>query len=274
VATGAKSAVDMAATCTEKKCDEVVLHAAARGALARGSSALLPFLELLEQAWTRGTDPSKPRAIAVAAGVGLLADPSGRGVPTSTLAAWAESGSPLAPLAARALPTRDDDVTRGRIERLLKGSDPVVRAHVALGLGKDPEKDAVSLLVAAYRFEDDAQVRAAIVRALSERKEPQRTATLEAARALDADDGVRALARAALAGRALPPAATLAQAAAWVSIEDNDASASDAKTTPPRTGRVVRSDGIAVPFVADPDGVLLVPGLSHQRYNLQLQSNE
>lgn len=266
VATGAKSAADVIASCTEKKCDEPALHAAARGALARGSAELSPFLGLLESSWARGADLAQPKAIAIGAGVGLLADPSGRGVPTSTLAAWAESGGPLAPLAARALPSRDDEVTRGRIERLLEGSDPVVRAHVAFGLGKDPEKDAVSLLVNAYRFEDDAQVRAAIVRALSERKEPQRTATLEAARALDPDDGVRALARAALAGRALPPPATLAQAAAWVTIEDNDAGA----TPTPRPGRVVRSDGVAVPFVADPDGVLLVPGLSHQKYNLQL----
>lgn len=270
VATGAKGAADVVAACTEKKCDAAVLHAAARGALARGTPDLLPFLGLLEQAWVRGADLAKPGALAVAAGVGLLAEPSGRSVPTSTLAAWAESGGPLAPLAARALPSRDDDVTRGRIERLLEGSDPVVRAHVALGLGRDPEKDAVSLLADAYRFEDDAQVRAAIVRALSERKEPQRAATLEAARALDPDDGVRALARAALAGRALPPPSAQSQAAAWVTIEDNDAGAEKRVLA----GRVVRSDGVALPFVADPDGVLLVPGLSHQKYNLQLQTIE
>lgn len=270
VATGAKSAVDVVASCTEKKCDEEVLRAAARGALARGSAELEPFLGLLEQAWARGADLAKPGAIAVASGVGLLADPSGRSLPTSTLAAWAESGGPLAPLAARALPSRDDDVTRGRIRRLLEGSDPVVRAHVALGLARDPEKDAVTLLASAYRFEDDAQVRSAIIRALSERKEPQRTDTLEAARALDADDGVRALARAALAGRSLPPPVALSQAAAWVAIEDNDAGAAKRVLA----GRLVRSDGVAVPFVADPDGVLLVPGLSHQKYNLQLQAIE
>jgi hypothetical protein len=272
VATGAKSAADVIASCSEKKCDAPTLHAAARGALARGGAELSPFLSLLEAPWARGADLAQPKEIAVAAGVGLLADPSGRGVPTSTLAAWAESGGPLAPLAARALPTRDDDVTRGRIERLLEGSDPVVRAHVALGLGRDPEKDAASLLAKAYRFEDDAQVRSAIVRALSERKEPQRTATLEAARALDPDEGVRALARTALSGRALPPPATLGPAAAWVSIEDNDAGAEAPRAA--RAGRIVRSDGVAVPFVADPDGVLLVPGLSHQKYNLQLASSE
>ncbi|MEZ4300698.1 MAG: HEAT repeat domain-containing protein [Polyangiaceae bacterium] len=266
VATGAKGAADVVATCTQKKCDEAMLFAAARGALARGEDALSPFLGLLEEAWVRGDDLAKPKLTAIAAGVGLLVDPGGRKVPTSTLAAWAESGGPLAPLAARALPSRDDDVTRGRIERLLSGSDPVVRAHVALGLGKDPEHDAVSLLVNAYRFEDDASVRAAIVRALSQRTEKQRVATLEVARALDPDDAVRGLARAALAGRAVPPPVVLTDAAAWVTIVDNDAAAD----RPARAGRLVRSDGVAVPFVADPDGVLVVPGLSHQKYNLQL----
>lgn len=271
VATGARSAADLVATCAEKKCDEPVLRAAARGALARGGDALGPFQELLEQPWARGTDLAKPSKIAIASAVGLLANPGGRNVPTSTLAAWAEGGGPLAPLAARALPVRDDDVTRGRIKRLLEGTDPVVRAHVALGLGADPEKDAVSLLVEAYRFEDDAQVRAAIVRALAERKEAQRKETLETARSLDPDDGVRALARAALAGRKLAPSVTTAsQAAAWIAIEDNDAGTGPTA----RAGRVVRSDGVAVPFVADPDGVLLVPGLPHQKFNLQLASDE
>ena len=272
VATGAKSAADVIAACTEKKCDEPALRAAARGALARGGDALSPFMDLLEKPWARGSDLAKPSLISVASAVGLLANPGGRGVPTSTLAAWAEGGGPLAPLAARALPTRDDDVTRGRIKRLLEGTDPVVRAHVALGLGKDPEKDAVTLLVNAYRFEDDASVRAAIVRALSERKESQRTATLETARALDPDDGVRALARAALTGRALAPSNSVGQAVAWIAIQDNDAQASAPAL--PRSGRVVRSDGVAVPFVADPDGVLLVPGLVHQKFNLQLRGDE
>jgi hypothetical protein len=270
VATGARTSAEAIAGCTEKKCDEPVLRAAARGALARGASALEPFLALLEEPWARGTDLGKPSLVAVAAGVGLLAQPGGRTVPTSTLAAWAEGGGPLAPLAARALPSRDDDVTRGRIKRLLTGTDPVVRAHVALGLGEDPEHDAAGLLTDAYRFEDDATVRAAIVRALAARKEPQRADTLEVARALDPDDGVRALARAALAGRSLSPAATVAQAVAWVTIEDNDAGAA----APPRAGRIARPDGLAVPFVADPDGVLILPGLPHQKYNLQLSTDK
>src|SRR5207237_10317111 len=119
---------------------------------------------------------------------------------TSVLATWAESGGPLAPLAARALPTRDDEALRGRLKRLLEGSDPVVRAHLALGLGRDPEPSAVSLLTNAYRFEEDPQVRRAIIRALSLRTEVQRAAVLTLARDLDPDDDVRALARSALDG--------------------------------------------------------------------------
>jgi HEAT repeat protein len=196
----------------------------------------------------------------VAAAVALLAMPDGGPIPTSLLAAWAEQGGPLSPLAARALPSRDDEVLRGTIKRLLAGSDPVVRAHVALGLARDPEASAVSLLAGAYRFEENASVRRAIVRALSRRREAQREKTLVWARDLDPDEGVRALARAALAGRVLddprPPARG---EIVWVTLSPNDPRAADMASG--RTARLVRSDGLSVPVVADPDGVLLVPGL-------------
>ncbi|NUQ73155.1 MAG: HEAT repeat domain-containing protein, partial [Polyangiaceae bacterium] len=153
--------------------------------------------------------------------------------------------------------------------RLLAGSDPAVRAHVALGLARDPEASAVSLLAGAYRFEEDASVRRAIVRALSRRKEGQRETTLIWARDLDPDSAVRALARAALAGRVLddprPPARG---EVIWVSLTPNDPKA--APMAAGRTARLVRSDGLAVPVVADPDGVLLVPGLPSGESSLLL----
>ena len=61
----------------------------------------------------------------MAAGVALLVYPDGGELPTSVLAAWAEAGGPLAALAARALPSRDDDVLRGRLKRLLEGYERV-----------------------------------------------------------------------------------------------------------------------------------------------------
>jgi len=247
-------------------CDGAALHAAARGALARGGAALAPFAALLSalaRSHTRAAPPSPDAAVPpalIAAGVALVEDPGGGALPTSQLAAWAEAGGPLGPLAARALGSRDDEVVRGTIKRLLEGSDPVIRAHVALGLGRDPEPDSVSLLGSAYRFEEEPAVRRAIVRGLSRRPEAQRKRTLSLARDLDPDPVVRSLARAALEGRPLDqPTSPLATGVAWITIVPNHPSA--AASAAGRPARVVRADGLAVPVVADPDGVLMVPGM-------------
>jgi HEAT repeat protein len=269
-------------------CDAVAA-AAARGALAlpAGASSLEPLFPLLARAaaasdprlgaWAhdggsrdssllgRESSAGGSEAIAVALAAALLAHPDGGSLPTSVLAAWAEAGGPLAALCARALPARDDEALRSRIKRLLEGSDPVVRAHVALGLGGDPEPSAVSLLTSAYRFEEDAGVRRAVVRGLSRRTEVQRLSTLTLARDLDPDDDVRSLARAALEGRALDPGLRPAlgveprRGVAWIAIQPNDPRAG--KDAPLRTARLLRADGLAVPVVADPDGTLLVPGM-------------
>lgn len=243
-------------------CSADLIAAIARGALASDADDLMPFADRLSRA---AIDPTKPPSLATTAlGVGLLAKPDGGDVTTATLAAWAEAGGPLAPLAARALCSRDSDGIRPRIKRLLEGSDPVVRAHTALGLAHDPETSAVALLVSAYRFEEDASVRRAIVRALSVRSEVQRTATLKIARDLDPDDGVRSLARAALAGRAVDvsgPRKGLAAAGGvlWLTIASNDGKASPPSSL--RAARLTRPDGLSVPVVADVDGALLIPAV-------------
>ncbi|WP_437671820.1 HEAT repeat domain-containing protein [Sorangium sp. So ce131] len=263
VALGLRGAGEVAGACAPASCDRAAVHAAARGALARGDAALAELAPLFEALAAPGDPGAAPDAAAISAGVALLAAPRGGGLTTSRLAALAEAGGPLSPLAARALAARDDEVIRGRLKRLLEGSDPVVRAHVALGLGGDPMPDSVSLLARAYRFEDDPAVRRAIVRGLSRRAEMQRRRVLQLARDLDPDDGVRALARSALSGaeaRPLePPRAALATGVVWIAIVPNDPSA--AASAASRAARLVRPDGLAVPVVADPDGVLLVPGV-------------
>ena len=281
VATGALSLTDaLEASCKtagEALACDATAGAAARGALALpdGAGSLEPLFPLLARLAGQAHAPGAPEArssgdepLAVALGAALLAHPDGGDLPTSVLAAWAEAGGPLAPLAARALPSRDDEALRGRIKRLLEGTDPVVRAHVALGLGRSPEASAVSLLTSAYRLEEDAGVRRAVVRGLSLRAEVQRVATLTLARDLDPDAEVRSLARAALDGRALDPGVRPAlgpeprRSVAWVSIQPNDGrSPLEGHQAPARAARVVRADGVAVPAVADPDGALLVPGL-------------
>ncbi|WP_437686801.1 HEAT repeat domain-containing protein [Sorangium sp. So ce176] len=274
VALGLRDAGEVVGACSPAACDRAAVHAAARGALARGERALAALAPLFAGlaapgggGAAAGSDDAAPDAAAISAGVALLAAPRGGAVATSRLAALAEAGGPLAPLAARALAARDDEVVRGRLKRLLEGSDPVVRAHVALGLGSDPMPDSVSLLARAYRFEDDPAVRRAIVRGLSRRAEVQRTRALLTARDLDPDEGVRALARAALSGAPRSPTSgaldaprpALATGVVWVAIVPNDRSAAASASS--RPARLVRPDGVAVPVVADPDGVLLVPGV-------------
>lgn len=258
------------------QCDGVAVHSIARGVLAlperdfvNSSAALLGLLEkeavlghsLAEARVGKISSNESPNSMAVAAGAALLAHPEGGPLPTALLTVWAEQGGPLSPLAARALASRDNELVRPVIKRLLSGSDPVVRAHVAMGLGGDPEPDGVTLLVNAYRFEEDVGVRRAIVRALSARKDVQRKKTLELARDLDPDAQVRALARSALGGRELSvPVFSAERTAVWITLKPNQSGASS--NVNGRTARLVRSDGQAVPVVADPDGVLLVPGLS------------
>jgi HEAT repeat protein len=227
--------------------DEVIACAAARGAAARGGDALAALVPILERL---GVDEPDGRR-AVAAGLALLADPAGGAIASSRLAAWAEGGGPLAPLAARALGSRDHAALRPRITRLLAATDPTIRAHVALGLARDPKPDAASLLAGAYRFEADASVRRAVVRALAARREPQREATLALARDLDPDAEVRALARSALAGRGLDRAGLAGDEVAWIVLDP----------PAPLAARVAGAGGLALPVIADPDGVLVVAAL-------------
>lgn len=249
-------------------CDEAVVAAVARATLARPLRETGALLPILAREAARRTDrdsaPAPASLVAVAAGVALLTRSDGAELPTSTLLAWAEAGGPLAPLAARALPSRDAEPLRGPLKRLLEGSDPVVRAHVALGLAWDPEPSAVSLLATAYRFEDDASVRRATVRALAARAELLAAATLNLARALDPDEGVRALARAALKGAEKSPRPLASSEApadpetAWITITGTG----EGVPLGPAAARLVRGDGLAIPLVADADGGLLVPGLA------------
>jgi len=232
------------------------LGAAARGALAAGKDALQAFHPVLID---RAADDD-PRW-RVAASIALIAEPDARGVPNARLSTWAEGGGPEAPLAARALASRDDERLRPLIERLLRGTDPVVRAHAALGLADDPESDAVSVLTRAYRFETHAQVRRGIVRALSARGEPQRTRVLTMARDLDPDADVRALARSALRGHRLDRFG-LQGARNWVSWVDLVPNRGEVSVVAHRAARVVRADMLSLPVVAAADGVMLVVGVS------------
>jgi HEAT repeat protein len=222
-----------------------VRHAAARAALWLGPD------ELAKVGPHGGLD-------AVAGGAALLVPNE---IATATLAAWAEEGGALAPLAALGLGARDSEPYRSRLLALLDGTDPLVRAHAALGLGASPMPDAVSLLADAYRYEADPGVRRAVVRALGSRPERRRVAVLKLARDLDPDPGVRALARSALAQRNVGiEVGGRGRQVAWITLRPNDAA--EREKAGSRPAMLLRDDGLALPLVTDPDGVVLVPGLA------------
>ncbi len=218
--------------------------AAARGALGRGDGALEKLAVVMETSGAGATG-----AVRDALALGLLVRGDGGRLATSTLLGWVDDGGAAAPLAARALGWRDDEVTRPRTTALLRGGDPTVRAHVALGLGQSREADAAGRLAEAYRFEPEVRVRRAIVRALSWRSEAPRLEALTLAASLDVDAVTRTLARAALRGKraAVREGGDLV---AWWQVDEGQAR------------RWERPDGLALPVVADRDGALLVPGLA------------
>lgn len=234
-----------------------VVAGAARGALVRGDHELEAFGPIFAN-----IDPENPSEIATAAGVALLSREAADRVPFQKLLRLAENGGPLAPLAARALPRRDDGTARARVRALLEGTDPSVRAAVALGLGDATDPSSASLLAERYGFEDDERVRRAIVLALSARREVQRERILSAAAAIDPDGDVRSFAKVALAkGRVAPPRAFEAGLASMTRVEADGA--------PPPMLRLVLPSGLAIPVVPAPDGGLLLGGVPFGRSSLE-----
>lgn len=177
--------------------------------------------------------------------------------PTRALMRLSESGGAAAPLASRALAARYTEALKSRIEALLASSDPWIRAHTALGLGKTTDPAALAFLSDAYKFELDADVRRAIVIALSEQSNPARRRVLELAAKLDPDQAVRSAARLALVGLSLREEST-GHGAFWLDIRPsagNDAA-------PVGHAVLVRTEaGLAVPLVGDPDGIVFATRL-------------
>ncbi|HMY20145.1 MAG TPA: HEAT repeat domain-containing protein, partial [Polyangium sp.] len=77
------------------------------------------------------------------------------------------------------------------------------------------------------------------------------------------------LARAALSGRTMLPTISDASSTVhWVSLVANSPAVMSAITG--RAARFVRPDGLVIPVVTDPDGVLIVPGVPEGRAGLTL----
>jgi HEAT repeat protein len=211
-----------------------------------------------------------------------LSRPIGRrAVSSSLLEELVLEGGAAAPLALRTLASREEPRFVAFAEAYLSHPDPILRAHVARGLGESARASAAGPLARSFEFETDETVRQAIVRALSGRRGRTAQRTLELAARLDPSDGVRAAARLALGGMELgdpppgneflwaelraesePPEPKPAPAtpAGAGSSEPGAAPAGPTQGGEPGLLHVV--PGLALPVFADAAGLLVVAGVS------------
>jgi HEAT repeat protein len=209
------------------------------------------------------------RSLREALAAGLTSLEAAERVPSDVLLALIEARGLAAPLAARALSVRDSRSLRPKLLSLLESDDPLLRSHVALGLGRSNESSALGVLSRAYRFETDSSVRLAIVRALATRPEPARERTLRLARDLDASLSVRQAAALALA-KAAPAADLPGPDSAWLELTAAGNPAGRANRAAVRGALIITASGLAIPAFADPDGVLLLPALAGGPFELRL----
>ncbi|MCL2723200.1 MAG: HEAT repeat domain-containing protein [Polyangiaceae bacterium] len=237
--------------------DPRVRRAVAMGSLARWQRLSKSSVRALLLAANTETDLVTRQLFAV----GLLnGDPDGI-VTTRSLIDRVEGGGADMALAAYAFARRADASTERKVQALLAGKDPVLRAHAARGLGAATLPDASGRLAAAYAYETDVNVRRAIIAALAARTDdassPARKATLETAARLDPDGPARSAAQRALEGSEQPFGMPLVTETAWLHITRSDGA-------PPRSayaGAMVGGEGFAIPMAFDEEGFAIVPGL-------------
>lgn len=237
--------------------DALVLQAAARVA---------PFGEAAPLAAARlASMPAGPSRTQLA--LSLVDERARASVPNHVLFELLVEAGPAAPLALFALGERDAPELRVRLLEQASSPDPWRRAHVALGLGFSSDPTALSLLESSYLFEVDATVRGAIISALSRRPEGVTRRTLELAAKLDPASEVRHTAELALRGlRARPFTAGPGTICFELELE-LDPTATTATTA---AAVVLVPGGLALPVLADPDGVVTLAGLPAGPVGLRL----
>ncbi len=223
--------------------------------------ALLPEMaHALAERLAVERDPARREVLAS----GLALPAAAELVPSKILLDLVDARGLAAPLAARALASRDSRALRPKITSLLANGDALVRSHTALGLGQSQDGSALGLLELAYRFEIEETVRVAIVRAIAARREPARRRALILASTLDGAPAVREAARLGLAG-AEPRRGKPGPETAWLEFSQADASAPVAASA-----LVITGDGLAIPAFSDADGILLLPALPNGPFTLRL----
>jgi len=134
-----------------------------------------------------------------------------------------------------------------------------------LGLARARDPDALGLIENAYRFEPDAGVRHAAVAALSRRSESVKLRPLMLAAELDASPLVREAARLALSGRTLGDGVGGPETL-WLELAKNPGTSAQAQPAL----QVRAGAGLALPAVADPDGVVVLSGMDPAAVEVRL----
>ena len=233
--------------------DAAVRRAAAMGSLATFNGLTLSAASALLARYTRETDDATRAVLAI----GLLGGDPQAQVPTLALVQRIEAGGADALLSATALAGRKGDLVKDKVEALLGATDPVMRAHVARGLGASEEPSATGRLAEAARYEAEPLVRLAEITALAQRSTaPVRSEMLRIVARFDPEARIRDVASRALAG-ATPPAPWPVREVAWLRI----ASADGRGPSEPMLGSYVTAEGIAIPVAFDADGYALVLGV-------------
>lgn len=210
--------------------------------------------------------PPGPARTALA--VALLRPAGRRRVPSDVLYALVSERSAATPLAARVLASREDPDASQLSSTQLAHSDPLLRAHVARGLGDNPAPGAVRALVSRFEFEADASVRLAIVYALAARSERAARSALELAASLDASGPVRDAAALALHGAHLGDAPRGSEFV-WLEVRsEGEVGAGEAR---PASVLLVLAPGLALPVTPDPDGLVVAGGVGAGSVAIRLQ---
>ncbi len=223
------------------------------GSLAGWDGQTLPSSEALLAQLAREPDEATRAVLAI----GLRGGDPHAIVPTLTLLQRVDAGSADAPLSAAALAARKGDTLKDKIDALAASSDPIMRAHVARGLGASEEPSATGKLAELARYEAEPLVRLAQTTALARRPSaPARNELLAVTARFDPEARIRNVASRGLASLS-PPAPWPVREVAWLRVTTETGAAPGQ----PMLASYVTAEGIAIPIAFDADGYALVPGI-------------
>ena len=246
--------------------DRVVRRAAVVALAAHPVSAAAAIARERLAAGSGADDPDLARALAAIAVRAVDGTPEHDvAISTSTLATWLAEDGDASALAAFLLAARGGDAAAPHVARALGSDDLAVRVGALLGLAVSPEPGAAGAIASDYPDLVLPELRRAAIRALVARGAAGSKATLALAAELDPDVETRALATSAVTFANAAPRSPLLAGREAIQAKIVGA------TKGGIAGVLVRADGLAVPVLADPDGVVLAFGLPAGRARLDLR---